>query len=362
MTAGHPELDKLGWNDAFAVAFAALGESHEAGRVILEHQHIYRIATASDEIAATVAGRFRHAATERLQYPAVGDWVSVARRPNGRALIHAVLPRRSRFVRKVAGQETEAQVIAANIDVVFVVAGLDQDFNLRRIERYLVTSWEGGATPVVLLNKADLSDAAESRAAEVATLAPHVPVHAVSCRTGLGMSAVVNHIGPGRTAALLGSSGVGKSSIINFLMGFDRQRTHEVRLQDSRGRHTTTNRELVVLPSGGLLIDTPGIRELQLWSIGDGAGDAIDDVFDDIRQAGAQCHYRDCRHDTEPRCGVKAAVEAGRISPDRLGNYRRLRGELRHLAVKQDERLQLEDKRRERTIHRALRSHKDKRK
>jgi ribosome biogenesis GTPase len=319
---------------------------------------MYRVVTASEEVAASVSGRLRHAAESRADYPAVGDWVA-ASRPAGsdRLVIHAVLPRRSRFSRKVAGSETEMQVAAANIDTVFLVAGLDRDYNPRRIERYLVTAWEGGATPVIVLNKADLCDKVESRIEEINEIAWGVPVHAVSGRTGQGLDALQQYLGRGRTVALLGSSGVGKSTITNFLLGFERQRTRDVREQDNRGRHTTSNRELVVLPSGGLLIDTPGMRELQLWS----AGDALRDVFDDVRKASAGCHFRDCGHDTEPRCAVKAAVEAGEIPRQRLDNYIRLHRELRHLAARQDERAQLDQKRRERIISRAARQHKPRR-
>jgi ribosome biogenesis GTPase len=350
------DLTALGWDARFEEAFAPhAAEGFEPGRVILEHQHIYRVTTGHDEPHATVSGRFRHTAATRADYPAVGDWVALERRASGsRARIVAVLPRRSRFTRKVAGHETEAQVVAANVDVVFLVAGLDRDFNVRRIERYLVTTWEGGATPVVVLNKADLCDDAAGRQDEVSRVAPGVAVHPVSCRTGEGLDSLLGYIGPGRTVALLGSSGVGKSTLINRLAGFERQRTREVRDKDSRGRHTTSHRELVVLPSGGLLIDTPGMRELQLWSV----GGAIHDTFDEIRQAGAGCHFRDCRHDTEPRCAVKAAVEAGTISRDRLENYLQLQRELDNLAVRQDERQLAEEKRKDRVIHRAQRLHK----
>jgi ribosome biogenesis GTPase len=356
MTTWPPSLAKLGWDDRFAQAFPPPGvQDVEPARVILEHQHIYRVATATDEPAAVVAGRLRHTAQQRSDYPAVGDWVAIARpAESDRVIIHAVLPRRSRFSRKVAGSETEAQVVAANIDVVFIVAGLDRDFNPRRIERYLVTAWEGGATPVVVLNKADLVADAEARVEAIHAIAPGVPVHAVSCKTGAALSALEPYLQPGRTVALLGSSGVGKSTIINRLSGFDRQRTREVRDRDSRGRHTTTNRELVVLPAGGLLIDTPGMRELQLWDV----GESLHDTFDDIRQAAAGCHFRDCRHDTEPRCAVKNAVEAGVLPRERLQNFIRLQRELDQLAARQDERLTLESKRRDRLIHRAQRQHK----
>jgi ribosome biogenesis GTPase len=356
MTSWPPSLTLLGWDERFAQAFPPPGvEDAEPARVVLEHQHIYRVATAIDDMAAVVAGRLRHAAQRRSDYPAVGDWVAITRPGDGtRAIIHAVLPRRSRFSRKVAGSETEAQIVAANIDVVFIVAGLDRDFNPRRIERYLVTTWEGGATPVVVLNKADLVSDVEPRLEAIHAIAPGVPVHAVSCKSGHALSALEAYLEPGRTVALLGSSGVGKSTIINRLSGFDRQRTREVRDHDSRGRHTTTNRELVVLPGGGLLIDTPGMRELQLWDV----GEALHDTFDDIRRIAAGCHFRDCRHDTEPRCAVKDAVEAGQLPRERLQNFSRLQREIDQLAARQDERLMLESKRRDRAVHRAQRQHK----
>jgi ribosome biogenesis GTPase len=349
-------LETLGWDAARVRELAETGvEDGQPARVILEHQHIYRVSTAVDEPAAVVSGRLRHGATSRSDYPAVGDWVVVTR-PSGsdRVIIQAVLPRRSRFSRKVAGSETEAQVVAANVDVVFLVAGLDRDFNLRRVERYLVTAWEGGATPVVILNKADLRDDVSACVHAIARIAPGVPVHAISCRSGDGLAALEAYLGPGRTVALLGSSGVGKSTLINRLLGFDRQRTRDVRERDSRGRHTTSNRELVVLPAGGLLIDTPGMRELQLWS----GGETLQDAFDDIRRTADGCRFRDCRHDSEPACAVKAAVAAGDIPPERLANYLRLHRELDQLAARQDERLALDAKRRDRVIHRAQRQHK----
>lgn len=350
-----PNLPALGWDERYSTAFAPMAaEGWQPARVILEHQHIYRVATDHDEMSATVSGRLRHAASSRSDYPAVGDWVAIQRPGSGRATIHAVLPRRSRFLRKMAGSTTEAQVVAANVDVIFIVAGLDHDYNPRRIERYLVTAWEGGATPVIVLNKADLEPTLQPRLDEIARIAPGVPVHAVSCRSDDGVATLGPYLQVGRTVALLGSSGVGKSTIINRLLGFDRQRTRDVRASDSRGRHTTTNRELVVLPTGGLLIDTPGMRELQLWNV----GEALEDAFDDVRAAAADCHFRDCRHGTEPRCAVKIAVTEGRIAPERLENYRRLQRELDSLAVRQDERSTLDAKRKERVVHRAQRVHK----
>jgi ribosome biogenesis GTPase len=355
MTRSSIDLASLGWDQQRAAEFDSwAARGCEPARVILEHQHIYRVATASDEPFATVSGRFRHEAASRADYPAVGDWVAIERRPaSDRVLIQGVLPRRSRFSRKAAGDETAPQIVAANIDVVFLVSGLDGDFNLRRIERYLVTAWEGGTTPVIVLNKADLCEDVAARVAEAERIAPGVPVHPVSCVTGAGLDDLRAYAAPGRTIALLGSSGVGKSTIINRLLGHDRQRTREVRARDSRGRHTTTNRELIALPGGGLLIDTPGMRELQLWDV----GAALNDAFDDIRRAAAGCHFRDCRHDTEPRCAVKAAVEVGEIPRERLENYRRLQRELEHLAARQDVRRALDEKQKTRAIHRAQRTH-----
>jgi ribosome biogenesis GTPase len=348
-----PDLDTLGWDAFFEGHFASHREAGRVpARVILEHQHLYRVGTGHSEPLAHVAGRFRHRATGRHEYPAVGDWVAIEPGDgHHRATIHAVLPRRSRFSRKAAGDLTEQQVVAANIDVVFLVSGLDADFNLRRIERYLVTAWDGGATPVVILNKADLCPNLEERLAQVAEIAAGVPVLAISSRERIGLEALEPYLGHGRTVALLGSSGVGKSTLINTLLGRDRQRTREVRESDSRGRHTTSHRELIVLPQGGLLIDTPGMRELQLWE-GDAA---IGETFDDVAALAADCYFRDCQHDTEPRCAVKAAVAAGTLAAGRLESFQKLRRELHHLETKVDARAATEVKRKWKIIHKSVR-------
>ncbi|MPZ16319.1 MAG: ribosome small subunit-dependent GTPase A [Luteitalea sp.] len=316
-------LVTLGWDDRFAREFqhyAAAGLV--PGRVVAEHQHIYRVSTDEAEMLVRVAGRARHRWRARDAFPAVGDWVALRLAAHDRTpLIEGVLPRRSHFSRKAAGRVIEQQVLAANVDTVFLVSGLDHDFNTRRIERYLVTAWAGGAAPVVVLNKADRCDDIDARLRDVEAIAPGVPIVVTSAGRGDGLEKLRSHVRPRRTVAFLGSSGVGKSTLINRLLGEARQATREVRASDQRGRHTTTHRELIAVPGGGLLIDTPGMRELQLWE-GDGALEA---AFPDIEALATDCHFTDCRHDREPRCAVKQAVADGRLPAVRLAQYQKLR-------------------------------------
>ncbi len=320
-------LDELGWNESFARHFDALASKGdvEPARVAIEFNHIYRVYVEGGEFDATLSGRMKHQAASRSELPAVGDWVAVRKRPDeAQGAIVAVLPRRSRFSRKMAGNVTGEQVVAANIDVVFSVMALDADFSVRRLERYLLMARESGADPVVLLTKPDVCDDVPARVAEVEAMASGVPVHVLSPKFNQGIDVVAAYLPPGRTGALLGSSGVGKTTIINRLAGDEARKTREVRGADSKGRHTTTHRELVVLPNGGLIIDTPGMRELQLWE----AGDAVQETFEDVDALAANCHFTDCRHRDEPRCAVKAAVAGGTLLPDRLASYRRLQDEL----------------------------------
>jgi ribosome biogenesis GTPase / thiamine phosphate phosphatase len=345
-------LRALGWDDTFAAAFAPHADRSVPGRVTLEHQKIYRVSTAEGEILARVRGRLRHHADRRDRFPAVGDWVAVspAAGAGGEGAIEALLPRRSRFSRKVAGETTEEQVVAANIDTVFLVSGLDHDFNLRRIERYLTTAWNGGARPVIVLNKADLAADLPAMVREVEAVASGAPIHVMSSKRGEGVDALLAYLAFGQTVAFLGSSGVGKSTLINRLRGDERQRTAEVRVSDSRGRHTTTHRELLELPGGGLLIDTPGMREMQLWE------GSLDDAFADIQALAAGCHFRDCRHTSEPRCAVATAAENGGLDPARLASFRQLQRELDAQARRQDELLMLQDKKKNKVIHKAMRN------
>jgi ribosome biogenesis GTPase / thiamine phosphate phosphatase len=354
------DLAALGWNERLAATFA----EHAAaglvpGRISLEHTHIYRVMLAEGETLARVAGRLRHHAAQRADFPAVGDWVAVEPAAHdGDARIRAVLPRFSRFSRRAAGDPTEEQVVAANIDTVFLVAGLDRDFNPRRIERYLVVAWESGAAPVIVLNKADLVDDPSPFVEQVRLLAPAVPIHSMSSHQPASADVLRQYLGVGRTGALLGSSGVGKSTIVNTLIGHERLRTREVREDDSRGRHTTTARQLVPLPGSGVLIDTPGMRELQLWE----TGDALAGTFADIEALAESCRFRDCRHREEPGCAVQAAAADGTLEPGRLQSFQKLRLEQAHQARMQDQRAQIEQKRKWKVLTKAANKHiKDKR-
>jgi ribosome biogenesis GTPase len=344
------DLADLGWNERLADAFAA----HKAGgllpgRVSLEHTHIYTVMLADGEKLARVAGRLRHQAATRADFPAVGDWVAIdPSAQDGDARIRAVLPRVSRFSRRAAGDRTEEQVVAANIDTVFLVTGLDRDFNLRRLERYLLVARDSGATPVIVLNKTDLVDDPSRFVEEVRALAPAVAIHPMSSREPESADVLRQHLGVGRTGALLGSSGVGKSTIINTLIGHERLRTREVREDDSRGRHTTTARELVVLPGTGVLIDTPGMRELQLWETGAFAGS-----FADIEALAEGCRFRDCRHREEPGCAVRTAAADGFLEAGRLESFQKLQAEQAHQVTMQDQRAQIEEKRKWKVLTKA---------
>jgi ribosome biogenesis GTPase / thiamine phosphate phosphatase len=351
-----PILDAYGWDATFAERFSPFAEQELLpARVIVEYQHIYRVVTEDGELLATVAGRLRHRAAGRLDYPAVGDWVAIKLDPDSdRATIHGVLERKSRFVRKVSGSVVAEQVVAANVDVVLLVAGLDGDFNPRRLERYLVLAHESGARPVIVLSKADLVDdpgAAIELARSVG--GPVVPVHTVSAPRNEVYDALAGYLEPGRTVALLGSSGVGKSTIVNRLAGEELQRTQAVRTTDGRGRHTTTHRQLILLPSGGLLMDTPGMRELQLWDVDEG----VEETFSDIEELATACRFPDCEHESEPGCAVLAAIEDGKLSAQRLASYRKLVSELQVLAERQDRQNRLFEKRQARQATRAVSRH-----
>ena len=330
------DLAEYGWNAAFAAAFGEFaGTGLIPGRVVKQARDLSTVVTEDGESEAEVSGRFRHEARGPVDFPAVGDWAAVRAVPGGRAVIEALVPRRGAFTRKAAGEAVEAQVVAANVDTVFLVSGLDGDFNLRRIERYVTTAWSSGASPVIVLNKADLRpDDLAAAEAEAAAVAPGVPVVAVRALDEGGLDALRPFLAPGRTIAFLGSSGVGKSTMINRLLGEERFATAAVSdAEEGRGRHTTTSRELVRLPGGALLIDTPGMRELGLWADDDG----LDRAFDEIEALASRCRFPDCGHEREPGCAVRAAVESGALDAGRWRSYLKLRRELRFMELKKDE-------------------------
>ena len=334
-------LVQFGWNEYFAQQFQPFLETgYIPGRVSFQNQHLYRVYTANGELLAEIAGKLRYEALSAEDLPAVGDWVALRVRPPAdnadKVRIQAVLPRQSKFARKTAGAKTEAQIVGANVDTIFLVTSLNQDFNARRVERYLTTIWDSGARPVIVLSKADLCpDEAEikARVAALQVAAHNVPLHTVSVKTNQGLDELQQYCLIGQTIALIGMSGVGKSTLINHLLGYERQVVKEVREHDDRGQHATRHRELILLPQGGLVLDTPGMRELQLWEVEGG----LETTFEDIEALAAQCFFSDCQHQREPRCAVQAAVEVGTLAAERLESYDKLQKELHHLALRQDD-------------------------
>jgi ribosome biogenesis GTPase len=346
-------LARLGWDADRAADLAKLDDPRlRPARVGTEHRGAYVLLTEQGDQWAVPTGRLRLDAREGVSdLPAVGDWVAY-RLPDrsDRGVVTAVLPRRTQISRKTAFNRTEEQVLAANVDIAFVTTALPDDLNLRRLERYLATVWESGAQPVILLTKADLCDDVEAAVAEVETVAFGVPIHSVSAPQGVGIEELRSYLDGNRTAVLLGSSGVGKSTIVNALLGGDAIATQEIR-SDGRGRHTTTRRELHLVPGGGILLDTPGIRELQLWD----AEEGLEEAFEDVEEVAAQCRFADCSHEHEPDCAVRAAVASGALPAERFESYRKLQRELAALAARQDARLASEQRRQWRVRAKAMR-------
>lgn len=346
-------LEQLGWSNHDASSFIPYGQrGFTVGRVAAEYRHTYLLYTEQGEQFAEVTGKLRHQATGIQDFPAVGDWVAIQSRAE-QATIHAVLPRRSKFSRKVAGTTTEEQIIAANVDTVLLVSGLDGDFNLRRIERYLILAWESGATPVILLNKADLCQEIAPCLAAVEAIALGVPIIVLSAAQQQGLQALQPYLQPGQTIVLLGSSGVGKSTITNQLKGEQIQAVQAVRQGDDRGRHTTTHRQLIPLPSRALIIDTPGMREIQVWTGVEG----LPETFADVENLAQQCRFRDCQHQQEPSCAIRQALSAGQLDSERFLSYQKLQRELDYQTRKQDQRATLAEKERWKKIHKSLRNH-----
>lgn len=331
-----PDLATYGWDDDLAKAFREVrGQGMVPGRIAVDYAQNYLVVTEKGEVRADQSGRMRRDVLRgEATKPAVGDWVVVEHVGRGRAVLHAVVPRRSKLSRKVAGRTTEEQVVASNVDLVFLVASAAGEVNLRRLERNLTLAWESGASPVLVLTKVDLCEDPAAIEEGVLTIAGKTPVHLVSNKTGVGIEALDRHLTPGRTLVLVGTSGVGKSSLVNHWLGAERQVVAEVREADQKGRHTTTHRELFVLPGGALVIDTPGVRELALWEGEQG----IAEVFPDVLELAEGCRFGDCKHEKEPGCAVQAAVAEGRLASERYTAYRKLAEELAEIERRQIER------------------------
>ena len=356
MSATIADLAAFGWTPALDVAHAphrALGRA--PARVLAEDRGSYQLIASFGEIRGSVTGRFRFEAGEDpAAYPAVGDWVTIEAGMAGETVIHAVLPRRTALIRQAAGRRTEAQVVGANLDVVFVVASLNAELNLRRLERYVAAAWESGAEPVVLLTKADLQtdDAVASALADVTRVAAGASAIVVSAVDGRGLDEVRARIGDGRTVAFVGSSGVGKSTLLNRLAGTDIAATQEIRDDDARGRHTTTRRQLHLLPDGGLVLDTPGMRELSLWD-----AEGLDRSFGDVEALAAGCRFNDCSHAGEPGCAVAVALADGRLAADRVTAWRKLEREAAHHERRVDALARAEERRKWKLIGKSVGRH-----
>jgi ribosome biogenesis GTPase len=346
------KLKKWGWDTANETEFSYFKEQGLiAGRIVLESKHLYEVETEAGRKEAKVSGHFRYTAVRRSDFPTIGDWVALRIEEN-QTIIEHLLKRKSSFSRKTAGIETDEQIIAANIDILFIVLGLDggRNFSAGGLERYLARALDSGSTPVVILNKADLCEDPEEKLFEAETSAPDAPVHVTSAMTGEGLDVLSGYLTPGKTAAFTGPSGVGKSALINALFGEEKQLTGSIRDSDLRGRHTTTRKELFLLPSGGILIDSPGLKELQLW----GDEESLNETFSEITEFAENCKFRDCSHQNEPGCAVQQALAEGAIDHRRFENYLDMKRELRFLESRQTEKRRLEAKAKDKRIAKFL--------
>ncbi len=355
---GDTALQDWGWDDGHAASFASVADAEqEPGRVVVEERGAYLVRVASGDVRATLSGRFRFDAEldDEPGFPVVGDWVVLG--PTGEPdhrLVQGLLPRRTAVVRRApTDRRAPEQVLAANVDLLLIVTSLNHDLNSRRLERYLAMAWGSGAQPVVVLNKADLVPDVDQAVDWIRPITAAAPVHAVSATTGFGLAALSARLADGRTVALMGSSGVGKSTLVNALAGSEVEATQAIRADDARGRHTTTRRHLVRLPGRGLILDTPGMRELGLAD--DDGG--LDATFADIDELAAACRFSDCRHDREPGCAVRGAIDAGSLDASRLASRRKLERELARTERLADPRARAERRRQQRLIRTAVGEH-----
>lgn len=339
-------LKNYGWNDFFEACFSEYAEEGlTPARVAVEHRNYYELYSEKGEITADKSGKLFYQSDSNSVdtglLPAVGDWVAVKPLPNeDKAMIHAVLPRKSKFSRKKAGETTDEQIVAANVDTVFIISSLNQELNFRRIDRYLAMAWDNNVQPVVLLSKADLCDDIYIKLAQSEERLTGTNVHIISAVDGTGIDDLYPYFEGNKTIAVVGSSGVGKSTLINALLNWEKMDVSDISLYKDKGRHTTTHRELTVVPGGGLIIDTPGMREIQLWEGSEG----LSGLFEDIEALALECKFSDCRHEDEPGCAVNTAIEKGTLTADRFKSYKKLQNEVKYFARKQDKKAQLEEK------------------
>ncbi len=324
-------LVDLGWNQEFESKFNQINnkEDYQVARVAVEYKGIYKLYTETGEVLGEITGKMRY----DNKFPVVGDWVVVDLQIGGeRSIIHDILPRNSKFSRNKAGSKTQEQIVVSNIDTVFIVTSLNQDFNLRRIERYLTITWDSGANPVIILNKADLCDDIEVKKNGVESIAFGVPIHVIAALENEGIDQLKRYFKKGETVALLGSSGVGKSTLINSILDEEKMKVNNIREDDGKGRHTTTHREMILLEEGGIIIDTPGMREIQLWDVSEG----LSNSFSDIEKLAQNCYFNDCQHDSEPKCAVKNAIKEGIITEKRFNSYKKLQREMKYMEIKKE--------------------------
>jgi ribosome biogenesis GTPase len=351
-------LEQLGWNSFFLQSFKNCpfySDEFTVGRVAVEYANRYDVFFAEDECSAELSGKLRFDSEfDAAELPSVGDWVVMQLfDDNKKAIIHYVLPRKSKFSRKVAGKKTEEQIVSANIDLVFIVMGADGNFNIRRLERYLTTAFNSGAKPVIVLNKTDLSTDKALQIQQIKSVASEVPVVAMSAISDESIDELTKLILPGLTCVFLGSSGVGKSSIINRITGNQRLTTGAVSDFNSKGKHTTTHRELILLNNGGIVIDTPGMRELQLWEDDDG----LDSAFEEIVNLEAQCRFSNCQHENEPDCAVREALQSGLLDSKRYQSYLKLKKELAYIERKNNKGAASAERDKWKKIHKELKNH-----